>query len=155
MGFMGYVEELRSIVGHKPLILVGSVVIVLDDEGRILMQKRREPYGSWGLPGGLMELGESSEETAKREVKEETGLSIGSLNLLSVFSGKQNYIKISNGDEFYVVEVAFTTRDVNGKLIVNESEILDCKYIKRNELPENIVRSHRVILDKYFEEVDD
>jgi 8-oxo-dGTP pyrophosphatase MutT (NUDIX family) len=154
MKSMGYVEDIRSLVGHKPIILVGSVVIITDYEGKILMQERKEPYGSWGLPGGLMELGESSEETAIREVKEETGLTIGQLNLLSVFSGKQNYVKVSNGDEFYVVEVAFTTKDVAGKLIINETEILDCKYIKPSHLPQNIVRSHKVILDKYFDGLD-
>ena len=74
---MGYIEELRAIVEHRPLILVGSVVIITDSAGRMLLQQRRYPYGVWGLPGGLMELGESVEDTTRREVHEETGLRIG------------------------------------------------------------------------------
>lgn len=38
---MGYIEDLRAIVGHRPLILVGSVVIISDQEGRLLLQKRK------------------------------------------------------------------------------------------------------------------
>lgn len=52
---MGYVEELRKIVGHRPLILVGAVVLVINEHGYVLLQQRTEPYGKWGLPGGLME----------------------------------------------------------------------------------------------------
>lgn len=148
---MGYVEDLRAIIGHRPIILTGSVVVIVDEKERILMQKRREPYGRWGLPGGLMELGESTEETARREVYEETNLTIGELTLIDVFSGKQNFMKVSNGDEFYVVEVAYTTRDVSGDLKVDKSESLACQYLRPDELPQNIGRSHKVILDRYFE----
>lgn len=52
---MGYIEELRSLVGHRPLIFVGSVVIVQDSNDRILLQQRKHPFGEWGIPGGLME----------------------------------------------------------------------------------------------------
>jgi len=52
--------------------------IVLDDDGRLLMiQRGTEPdRGRWSLPGGRVELGETDEEAAVREVREETGLDI-------------------------------------------------------------------------------
>ncbi|MGG3943706.1 NUDIX domain-containing protein [Peribacillus psychrosaccharolyticus] len=95
---MEYYKYLRTYVGHKPIILPGSVVIILNDQNEVLLQKRHDGY--WGLPGGLMDLGESFEEVAKREVFEETGLIVKNLQLLSVFSGSKYYLKISNGDEF-------------------------------------------------------
>jgi len=52
---MGYIEELREIVGHRPLILVGSVTIIVDDMGRLLLQQRRFSKGAWGITGGLMD----------------------------------------------------------------------------------------------------
>jgi ADP-ribose pyrophosphatase YjhB (NUDIX family) len=104
---LGYIEELREIVGHRPLIFVGSVTVIVDDKGRLLLQQRKFPNGVWGIPGGLMELGESTEEVARREVYEETGLKVEKLHLISVYSGPQNYIKAENGDEFYVVTVAY------------------------------------------------
>lgn len=80
-----YVDDIRALVGHGPLILVGSTAIITNETGQILLQQRRRPYGVWGLPGGLMELGESVEETARCEVYEETGLRVGNLNLIGVF----------------------------------------------------------------------
>lgn len=148
---MGYVEELRKLVGHRPLILVGAVVIVIDGEGRILLQKRRYPYGSWGLPGGLMELGESTEDTVRREVKEETGLEIGELNLIDISSGPKNFVVAQNGDEFYVVTVSYYTNEVYGILEVDEEESIECNFINISELPDNIVKSHKQIINKYLD----
>lgn len=56
---MGYIEELREIVGSRPLNLAGVAVAVLNDQGQILLQQRRN--GMWGVPGGFVELGESTE----------------------------------------------------------------------------------------------
>jgi 8-oxo-dGTP pyrophosphatase MutT (NUDIX family) len=57
---MGYIEDLRNIVGSQPLILVGVAVGVMNETGEFLLQKRRD--GLWGVPGGFIELGESAEE---------------------------------------------------------------------------------------------
>ncbi|RBP00800.1 NUDIX domain-containing protein [Rossellomorea aquimaris] len=80
---MDYVKDLRRLVGHRPLILTGSVVLILNEDNELLLQHRTD--GGWGLPGGLMELGESLEDTARREVREETGLDIGAFLLRRKF----------------------------------------------------------------------
>lgn len=69
------------------LLLAGANVILARDDGCILLQQRKD--GTWGLPGGLLEPGESLEETAVREVKEETNLDINTLNFIKVFSGAE------------------------------------------------------------------
>lgn len=144
---MGYIEDLRTIVGHIPLILVGAVVIISNDENQILLQKRmHHPVGRYGLPGGLMELGESTVETAQREVYEETGLTVTDLRLINVFSGKENYIKAPNGDEFYVVVTAYWTSKFIGQLRINDTESMSLEFINIDELPENIVGSHKEII---------
>ncbi len=149
---MNYVEYLRSYVGNNPVILVGSVVIVLRNSTDILLQKRvTTSYGSWGLPGGLMEMKESTEETARREVFEETGLRLGKLNLEEVVSGEDNYLKLSNGDEFYAVTIVYSTEEVSGNLVVDQSESLDVRYFSVDDLPDEIVGSHRRILMRFFE----
>ncbi|WP_032122091.1 NUDIX hydrolase [Clostridium amazonitimonense] len=148
---MNYVEELRKIVGHRPLILVGSVVLIIDEKKRILLQKRKTThYGTWGLPGGLMELGESTEETARREIFEETGLTVGKLNLIDVFSGADNFLKLSNGDEFYSVTIAYYTENISGDIKMDEMESLELKFISLDELPKNMVKSHRKIIDSFL-----
>lgn len=95
---MEYYKFLRQYVGHQPIILPGSVVLILNTENEILLQKRYD--GGWGLPGGLMELGESLEDTAKREVQEETGLAITDLQLLGVFSGPDCTLKFRMGTNY-------------------------------------------------------
>lgn len=138
---MEYFQYLRQHVGTKPLILPGAVVIIGNGAGEVLLQKR--PEGRWGLPGGLMNLGESFEEVARREVFEEIGLTLQNLSMLDVFSGKEYYTKAPNGDEFYSVTAVFFTKEVEGSLKFDASETLEVGYFRSDELPEQMVGSHR------------
>ncbi|MBW8349599.1 NUDIX hydrolase [Bacillus sp. IITD106] len=148
---MGYVQELRKVIGKRPVILVGSVVIVINDENKVLLQQRSYPYGVWGLPGGLMELTESTEDCARREVLEETGLIIGKLELVSVSSGPQNFVRAENGDEFYVVTIVYVTKDISGgSLRVDGDESLNLEYFDLSNLPDDMVGSHRKAIGDYF-----
>ena len=145
---MGYIEELREIIGNRPLILVGSVVVVIDAKGKILLQKR--PEGIWGLPGGLMELAESAEEAARREVFEETGIEIGQLQLVDVFSGKQYFRKLANGDEFYPVTIVYTSKDIKNNIIkIDGKESIDAGFFDRQELPELTSPLVRTLIEQY------
>ncbi|MCU9614982.1 NUDIX hydrolase [Caldibacillus lycopersici] len=146
---MGYVEDLRKIVGHRPLILVGAVTIIVDESGRILLQQRTYPKEVWGLPGGLMELGESTEETAKREVLEETGLLVENLQLIGVYSGSHHFVRAENGDEFYSVTTAYHTRDFAGEIRIDTTESFKAEFFSLAEFPEKMVRSHKNINEDY------
>ncbi len=68
---------------EQPLIGIGAVIIC---NGKILLEKRKsEPgKGKWSIPGGLVELGESAEQTVIREVKEETNLEVEEPKLVDV-----------------------------------------------------------------------
>ncbi|WP_026905840.1 NUDIX hydrolase [Paucisalibacillus globulus] len=147
---MGYIEELRKLVGQRPLIFVGAVAVITDNEGRILLQQRRFPNGVWGIPGGLMELGESTEDVARREVLEETGLTIGELNLINVYSGKDHFIVAENGDQFYVVTIAYHTNEYEGDLDIDKSESIKFEFFYPEYFPEKMVGSHRQILKEYL-----
>ncbi|MEH7383563.1 NUDIX domain-containing protein [Bacillus sp. JJ1533] len=134
---MGYIEELRKVVGNRPLNLVGTAVGVINEKGEILLQQRMN--GVWGVPGGFLELGESTEEAGRREVLEETGLHIGKMDLVGVFSGKDHFVKLPNGDEFYPITIAYVTREiVGGQLEVNREEGQDVQFFGLYSLPENI-----------------
>jgi 8-oxo-dGTP pyrophosphatase MutT (NUDIX family) len=63
---MSYLKDLRKIVGNMPLLSAGATVIVMKDE-RLLLNLRSDTL-AWGIPGGAMELGETFEETASREL---------------------------------------------------------------------------------------
>lgn len=147
---MGYIEDLRKLIGNKCIILNGSGVIVKNKDGFILMQQRKYPYGRWGLPGGLMELGESAEDTARREVLEETGLTIGKLKLLGVYSGEEYLCHAENGDEWYVVTIAYITDDYEGTVKVNDHESIKFEWFDPNKLPDDTAKTHRYIISDYL-----
>ena len=69
---MGYIFDIRKKLGHDPIILTGSGVVVVNDKNEILLGRRTD-NGYWAYPAGSMELAESFEECARREVREETG----------------------------------------------------------------------------------
>lgn len=141
---MEYYKELRKYVGHSPLILPGSVVIIQNEFGDVLLQERQE--GVFGLPGGLMDLGESFEETAVREVFEETNLTVTSLELKQVFSGKEFYYKVDNGDEFYSVTAVFITNSYEGSLKANLSESIGIAFYSLDAMPKGLLPSSKKFL---------
>ena len=83
---MSYIREMRKFIGHAPMLSVGATVVVLKEK-RILLNLRSDTH-SWGIPGGAIELGETLEQTAARELKEETNLTAASFTLLHLFSGR-------------------------------------------------------------------
>ncbi|MBP3953173.1 NUDIX hydrolase [Bacillus suaedae] len=146
---MDYINMIRQLAGSQPLILTAASVIVTDLNGHVLLQHRTDT-NSWGLPGGFMELGESVEEAARRELKEETGLTIGKMQLFTVFSGKEYYFKYPNNDEVYNVIVSFLTSDVSGAL-QKDHESHELRYYSIDELPKNMIPTTRKMLDTYIE----
>lgn len=150
---MGYIEDLRSIIGHGRIILNGCIIFIKNSKCQILMQQRKYPYGKWGLPGGLMELGESTEETVRREVFEETGLQVGELSLFGVYFGKKYLCIAQNGDEFYVVTTVYTTSAYFGEVSVNDNESLSFEWIDIHNLPGNIARTHKEIISDYIQRI--
>lgn len=103
----------------RPIVGVGALVWRGDE---ILLVKRGKPpaQGEWSLPGGAQELGETVEETARREVREETGCEIGELSFLGVFDS------LERDDEgrvrYHFTLVDFETDWVSGEPSPGEAE---------------------------------
>ena len=134
---MGYIHELRKVVGNQPLIMVGATLLALNQKNHLLMIKRTD-NNRWGVPGGAMELGESLEETVKREVREEIGVDVKDLELFGVYSGQELYYKYPNGAEVYNVSVVYIIRNFNEEVIVNPDEHSEYKYFDVRNLPDEI-----------------
>lgn len=130
---MSYIREMRKFIGHAPMLSVGATVVVLKD-GRILLNLRSDTH-TWGIPGGAIELGETLEQTAARELKEETNLSAEAFTLLHLFSGPDFYFKYPNGDELYSVVALFLAEGVEGDLKITDEESTELRYFSKNDLP--------------------
>lgn len=147
---MPYIQELRALVGHRPLILVGVLVMIFDEHHRLLLQHRTDD-NTWDFPGGYMELGETTEETARREIREETGLEIGEMILFKVFAGKEFFYKCPNGDQVFSVSPVYVTNHVHGKLQPDGDEGSEVKFFPIQELPSDMLPQVRMIIDSFLQ----
>jgi len=144
-----YIKEIRKFIGTRPLILVGATVVVLNKNKQILLQLRADTK-EWGLPGGAMELAESLEQTAERELLEETGLRAENFKFLDLLSGQDLYFKYPHGDEVYNVISVYLAEGTNGKLSMTDGESLDLQYFSPTDLPANIDERAQLIITKHF-----
>ena len=144
---MDYILQLRHYIGHRPILMVGAVVLVVDRQNHLLLM-RRSDTGTWGVPGGATEPGERVEEAAKRETFEETNLEIGEMSLFGVFSGPELYFKYPNGDEVYNVTIVYLSRDWHGKLKLNE-EHTEWGWFAANEIPEELSPPIRPVVEQF------
>lgn len=142
---MNYIQSLRRFIGTGPIIAPGSAIIVLNKEQEILLQLRADTL-DWGIPGGGMELGDSFEETAKRELYEETGLIPNDMEIVGIASGKEFYYKFPHGDEIFNATVIFRALEVTGNM-KKDHESLDLAYFPLDSLP-NLNYTTQKILEK-------
>ncbi len=132
---MNYIADLRALVGHRPLVVVAAGVLALDRAGRLLLHRRTDT-GLWSTPGGALEPGETLEETARRELREETGLDAGHMRLVEVCSGREWFREYPNGDQVYVVDAVFACRNLSGCLIDSGIESHEVAFFPLDRLPE-------------------
>lgn len=92
-----------------------------------------------------MELHETIEETAIRELKEETNLKVNDLELITVLSGKDYYFEYPNGDKMWTVIVLFKVLNYDGDLKINDDESKKLKFFALDNLPNMESRAARII----------
>ncbi len=131
-----YISRMRRHIGQEPLLLAGAGVFIYKDD-RILLQKRRD-NGCWANHGGCVEIGESVEDTARRELLEETGLIAGDLELLGVFSGKDMLYTYPNGDQVCIVGIDFLCCDFSGTPLQETDETTELAWFPLDALPDAI-----------------
>lgn len=133
---MGYILNLRKELKESsmPLIMTSAGTIIINNKGEILLQQRTDNL-KWGFPGGSLELGESFQEAAIREAKEEVGLTLETLKLFNVYSGAKCYNKYPNGDEIYNASAIFTCCDYDGEIILDPEETKDAVFFSKEKFP--------------------
>lgn len=144
---MDYILQLRQYIGHRPILMVGATILVVDEQNRLLMMKRSDT-GSWGVPGGATEPGEVVENAARREALEETNLEIGEMSLFGVFSGPELYFKYPNGDEVYNVTIVYLSRDWRGEIKLND-EHTAWHWFRVHEIPEDLSPPIRPVIENF------
>ena len=132
MGLSGYLKWLRGKVGHEMVFMPGVSAIILDDQKRVLLQHARDD-GKWHVIGGAMEPTEEAADAVIREVREECGLEVRPVRLVSVQTSPE--INYPNGDVVRYVGISFLCEVVGGHLHVADDESLEFRYFAMDELP--------------------
>ena len=142
---MDYIHELRKLTGPRKLILNCAGALIIRD-GKILFQRRAD-NGKWGLIGGLLEMNETYEEAALREIREETGLEVRLDSFLGIY---HNHDMVwSNGDAAHVLSAFYTASIIKGEPRIDE-ESYELRFFSRDELPELFAEDQIAALDAYF-----
>ncbi|MDG5471248.1 NUDIX domain-containing protein [Jeotgalibacillus sp. ET6] len=131
-----YIATMRKMIGHNTLLTVGCGAIIEDAGGRALFQKRSD-YGVWGIPGGLLEVGERVENALIREVLEETGLLIRDISLFGIYSGEKGFAQYENGDKVFSVQLVFHTIQYAGVLQPSD-EGGELSFRQKNHIPHEV-----------------
>ncbi|MFD4460028.1 NUDIX domain-containing protein [Nocardia sp. NPDC058480] len=131
-------------------LVPGGSVLVTDGSGRILMQRRGDS-GNWSLPGGAMEIGETLEECAVRETKEETGLDIEITGLLGIYTDPEHVIEYGDGEVRQEFAVTYLGRFLGGEITIS-SESTEVRFVGADELAELPVHPTVRLRIGHFEE---
>ncbi|GAA3647320.1 NUDIX domain-containing protein [Nonomuraea antimicrobica] len=138
LGIRGSVQW-RLLYLTQAKFMVGVTGIVRDREGNVLLLRHRfwPPGRQWGLPSGGAKRGETFEQTVVREVREETGLEVRVEELVRLGSGFRLRIEVA-----YAAAYAG-----GGTLRLNPMEILDARWCAPDDLPEELLEPHRLLIE--------
>ena len=128
-----YIKWIRSKVGHEQIFLNFSSACIVNNEGKILLQKRGDFENAWGFPGGALELGESAEEALVREVKEETGLTVKAERLIGVYT--KYFLEYPNHDKAQLIVFFFLCKITGGELYIDNQETIDLQFFEPTQAP--------------------
>lgn len=136
-----YIKKIRLKLGSEKFIHPGARIIIENPNGAILFIERND-NGNIGIPAGSIEENETIEECIKREVKEETGLSLVNLEVIGISTNpKIETVKYPNNDEIQYFTIEFYSNKWEGTIeIEDKNEIKSAKFMEFSniqKLPQN------------------
>jgi ADP-ribose pyrophosphatase YjhB (NUDIX family) len=120
-----------------------TVDIIIETEKGIVLIKRKNPPFGWALPGGFVDYGESLEQAAVREAREETSLEVELISQLGAYSDP------SRDPRHHTISVIFSARITAG-LPQAADDATDIGIYNRDNLPKELAFDHGKILQDYF-----
>ena len=121
---------------------VPTVDIIIEMEKGVIMIKRKNPPYGWAIPGGFVDYGESLEDAAVREAKEETNIEIMDLKQFHTYS------KPDRDPRSHTISTVFIAR---GKGVAEaDDDAAEIGIFTEDNLPQDIAFDHREILRDYF-----
>ncbi|MFI6587399.1 NUDIX domain-containing protein [Embleya sp. NPDC050493] len=152
MGYIGsYIWVIRQKLGSRLLLIPGAQVMLVNEQGECLFQRRRDT-GVWEFPGGSCEEGSSFTNTAIEELEEETGLSVRPEDLIpfgSLSDPAVHVVKYPNGDLIHCFALCFAAHRWTGDMAPEEAEVVEAAFFPRDRPPQPLHPPTRAVLDMY------
>ena len=142
---MDYYKKLREKTGHMPLVLPHSVVVLFNDKGEVLLEERKDD-GYFDFPGGGIDIKETGEEAAKRELFEETNLVADELKLFNVYTGEVTHYIYFNKDEIYGVDLVYLCNKYHGEMKPDSEEVKSLKFFSLDIVPDKMSKRNKAII---------
>ncbi len=121
-----------------------DIIIEIESKGIVLIKRKNPPHG-WAIPGGFVDYGESLEEAALREAKEETNLDVELTRQFHTYSDPKRDPRHHTISTVYIAK---------GKGIAKaKDDALEIGIFTESNLPDKIAFDHRPILNDYFKRV--
>lgn len=132
---------------YKNPVPAVDVIIECEAGGRkgIVLVKRKNPPHGWAIPGGFIDYGESAEEAALREAKEETGLQVTLVGQLHTYSDP------SRDPRQHTISTVFIAR-AEGEPVAGD-DAKEAKIFPLGEIPKNLAFDHDKIIKDYLKEI--
>lgn len=131
-----YLLSLRKLIGTRKIIHPAARIIIENDEGDILLIRRKD-NDQWGLIAGGLEEDEDIQTCIIREVREETGLNIHSLEAIGLSTRPEaETVTYPNGDQVQYFTVIFYSNDWSGELLQATDETKEARFFPKAELPQ-------------------
>jgi len=138
----GYLQHIQDKLGPGPYVTVDAIIEFKD--GIVLIERSNPPYG-WALPGGFLDYGESLEQAAIREAKEETNLDLVNLRQFHTYS------KPNRDPRFHTISTVFVAQGKGTPKFGSDAKNL--KVIKYEDLPLlDYAFDHKDIIKEYLME---
>jgi len=130
-------------VYNNPIPTV-DIIIEIESAGIVLIKRKNPPYG-WAIPGGFVDYGESLEEAAIREAKEETNLDIKLIRQFHTYSDPKRDPRHHSISTVYIAKGKGEPKA--------KDDALEIEIFTEENLPDEIAFDHRSILKDYFKKV--
>ena len=129
-------------IGKQGKLTFGCCAVVFDVARQKVLLTRRADNGSWCLPGGHMEPGESVAEACQRECREETGLEVRLVRLLGIYSDPNRIIEYADGKRCQIVALCFEAEPTGGTLGLSDETTAYGYYAKEEIARMDVVEHH-------------